>query len=97
MEENTHKGKIQMRKRDIHCGRNTEKGVTRRGGTWIEVHTRRGSQKRQLHMEENHTRKKYIHGGEIHKEEINKERRYIFFFLPVLLLYATRWVMADLT
>ena len=40
-----------------------------------EVHTRRGSQKRKLHMKENDTREKYIHGGEIHTEEVNIERR----------------------
>lgn len=42
----------------------------------MEVHTRRGILKRELHIEEIHIQEIYIHGGEILTEEVNIERRY---------------------
>lgn len=47
----------------------------RRSAIW-EVHTRIGKLKMESQMEEIHTRKIYIHGGEIHTE-VNMERRHM--------------------
>ena len=66
-----------------------ERRYTRRGGTWMEVHKERFTEKAVTHGGESHPEKIYTWRGDIQVGDKQGEEIHIF-FLPILLLFATR-------